>query len=156
MFVYLVVITVHSLQADRAVPLCLILRDAEMDGEQRITLLAARSLEVNYRVGHYSITCVTKTVWSVVYSGGLQGRPSSSDMVPASSVLFTHMRDGGEPSLMACFSWSCRNTKHSRKSSPCPNLSACLIKRHKKGNRCVCEYVCIYKVSLLLQSENRH
>ncbi len=47
-----------------------------------------------------------------MYSGGLQGRPSSSDMAPASSVLFTHMRDGGEPSLMACFSWSCRKKRH--------------------------------------------
>lgn len=108
---------------------------------------AARSLEVNYRVGHYSITCVTMTVWSVVYSGGLQGRPSSSDKVPASSVLFTHVRDGGEPSLMACFSWSCRNTKQSWKSSLCPNLSACLIKCHKKVTN-----VCVSMSFMYLQS----
>lgn len=58
---------------------------------------------------------VTMTVWSVVYSGGLQGRPSSSDMVPASSVLFTHIREGGEPSLMACFSCSCRKRTHTHR-----------------------------------------
>lgn len=53
----------------------------------------------------------TVAVWGVEHSGGLQGRPSSSDMVPASSVFFTHIKDGGEPSLMACFSWSCRERR---------------------------------------------
>lgn len=63
-------------------------------------------------IQHY--TCFTMTVWRLVYSGGLQGRPSSSDMVPASSLPFMHIRDGGEPSLMACFSWSCRKRNTSR------------------------------------------
>lgn len=94
-------------------------RDGHTEGNNSVNS-AARTFEVYYRTGPQSLTCATMTAWCAVYSGGLQGSPSSSDMVPASSVRFTHMRDGGEPSLMACFSWSWRNTKH----PPPPNLSA--------------------------------
>ena len=87
--------------------------DSVTQTHRRITVLAVHSAahytQVDQRVGRWSVICLTPAVWGVVYSGGLHGRPSSSDMVPASSILFTHMRDGGEPSLMACFSWSCRN-----------------------------------------------
>lgn len=92
---------------------------------------AARTVEVFYRMR--PLTWTTMTMWCAVYSGGLQGSPSSSDMVPASSVRFTHMRDGGEPSLMACFSCSCRNTKQP---------VSCFNKCHINTDVCVSKVHC--------------
>lgn len=50
---------------------------------------------------------VERTVWIVEYSGGLQGRPSSSETTPPSSPFFMEIAAGGEPSRIACFSCIC-------------------------------------------------
>lgn len=49
---------------------------------------------------------VVRTVWTVEYSGGLQGRPSSSE-TPPSSLFLAEITAGGEPSRIACFSCIC-------------------------------------------------
>lgn len=48
-------------------------------------------------------------------------------MAPASSVLFTHMRDGGDPSLMACLSWSCREINISSHACKMIDTTATLL-----------------------------
>lgn len=48
-----------------------------------------------------------RTSWRVEISGGLLGKPSSSDTAPASSSFFPVITRGGDPSLTFCCSWSC-------------------------------------------------